>query len=1333
MSTINGTAGDDTLAGTSSGDVINGNGGDDVITAAGSSTVIHGNVGNDTITGGGSSNVLYGDSGSDVITGGGSSNSLYGDQGDDLLTAGGDSNTLSGGDGDDTLDSGGYDNTSLYGADGDDTYRLVWDDASTSDNYYAYIYDSSTSDDTLDLTGIVDDASQLSFSGSWSSLYIYVDNEDGDRIGSVTIANQFSSGAYRIETLIIGDETYDISSVTSAGALTSLIVYGATSGDDSIVGGEDQDTINGLGGDDTIYASTATYSRVYGDEGDDMLVATGSYQYIYGGSGDDTLTSGDGVSGYFYGGSGDDTYVVNWEDASSDSVHYAYIYDYNGTSSSGDDILDLSDVADSLDNIRFGGTYNDLYVYVYDDDENLIGRVTIDDHFYSYYDEKVETLVVGDDTVDLTDADNGVELNSIVVHGATNDADDITVTANSDIVYGMDGDDTLTAEGSGSYLYGQDGDDILIADTDTVYMYGGADDDTLRSGDNDNVYAYGGTDDDLYVVEWENAACDDTYSFEIGYNYGADGDDTLDLSAVADLEDVTFGGDFNSLYIYINDDDGNQIGTVSLPYQFYSYYADTIETVILGDITLDISGIISAGQLTSIVTYGASNGDDSIVGTTDSESIYGFDGDDTLISGGDSVILAGYCGDDLLEAGGSNNYLYGGNDDDTLDTGDNTGAGLYGYSDDDTYVISWENATSSNQYTAWINDYNGTSDSGDDTLDLSAVADSLDNVSFYGTSDLGIRIYDEDGNQIGTVTIDDQFYTYYDEQIETLILGDDTIDLTAYSSGNELNSAVIYGASDDDDAISSTAANESVYGLDGDDTISVTGNQSYAYGGDGDDVLQADSYDGGAYGGNGDDSISGSEYSAYLSGGTGDDTLHASGTYSSLHGSTGNDVLEVEGNYNYLYGGDGDDTYVISWANASSSNTHTTWIYDYDYTSDSGDDVLDLTNIASDLSNISFGQSYYGYDLYIYVNDDDGNRIGTVTIDDHFYYYYYDEKIETLRIGNQTFDLSSSSYSTIVAALADEVSNDADSRTGTTADDILYGYGGADTISGGSGADYLSGGKGDDVLSGNVGNDTLLGGNGADVLSGGGANDQLYGGNQSDLMQGEGGNDVLFGDVGNDTLDGGAGNDTASYINSAAGVTVDLASGGTSGQAKGDTYIDIEHVTGSRRSDSITGDDSDNRLKGMDGWDTLNGAGGDDVIEAGGGNDVVDGGEGDDFITGGSKNDDLSGGAGADTIDGGAGFDTISGGAGDDVLSGGAHADTFVFEDGSGDDTISDFSVEIDTLDLSDTYTDFTDLDGVESAATDTDEGLLIDLGNGDSVLIAGVEVSDLASMQIDL
>jgi Ca2+-binding RTX toxin-like protein len=222
------------------------------------------------------------------------------------------------------------------------------------------------------------------------------------------------------------------------------------------------------------------------------------------------------------------------------------------------------------------------------------------------------------------------------------------------------------------------------------------------------------------------------------------------------------------------------------------------------------------------------------------------------------------------------------------------------------------------------------------------------------------------------------------------------------------------------------------------------------------------------------------------------------------------------------------------------------------------------------------------------------------------------------------------------------------------------------------------------TLVGTAGDDTLVGAAGADTLSGLGGNDVLRGGD---------GDDVLDGGPGADQIDGGPGFDTASYASATAAVTASLVSGGSAGDAAGDTYLSIEALRGGAFNDTLTGDAGANTLWGGAGNDRLDGGAGADRMEGGAGNDTyyVDNigdrvielaGEGTDLVwasidftlpdhveegrvlgssgralTGNALANELVGGKGADVLHGLAGDDYLLGGSGDDQLFGGDGAD----------------------------------------------------------------------------
>ena len=232
----------------------------------------------------------------------------------------------------------------------------------------------------------------------------------------------------------------------------------------------------------------------------------------------------------------------------------------------------------------------------------------------------------------------------------------------------------------------------------------------------------------------------------------------------------------------------------------------------------------------------------------------------------------------------------------------------------------------------------------------------------------------------------------------------------------------------------------------------------------------------------------------------------------------------------------------------------------------------------------------------------------------------------------------------------------------------------AETVAGANGDQTVDGGLGDDSLSGGLGNDTVNGGFGEDSINGGQGFDELYGGSSNDTITGSAGFDDIYGDNGDDDLFGNSGND-----NLYGGFGDDNLTGGIGNdELYGDSGNDT--LTGQGGGDDLFGGDGDDNLNGNAFTDNLYGGDGDDILNGGQGFDLLIGDEGNDRLNGGSGFDDLYGGEGDDTLAGNSGNDTLDGGNGDDILRGGQGADTFVFTADSGNDTISDFSNNIDTI-----------------------------------------------------
>lgn len=222
-------------------------------------------------------------------------------------------------------------------------------------------------------------------------------------------------------------------------------------------------------------------------------------------------------------------------------------------------------------------------------------------------------------------------------------------------------------------------------------------------------------------------------------------------------------------------------------------------------------------------------------------------------------------------------------------------------------------------------------------------------------------------------------------------------------------------------------------------------------------------------------------------------------------------------------------------------------------------------------------------------------------------------------------------------------------------------------------------------------------GDGADRVTGNSLDNELFSGRGDDRILGLGGNDVLRGGEGNDSLYGSFGFDT------------------------------------------LEGGAGDDLLEGEQNADVLLGDAGNDTLVGGEGTDRLEGGADDDQLFGGDGADRLFGGDGNDLIRAGTNFgnsvDGVEGGAGNDLMFGDFNADTFVFADGHGQDTIGDFDAlsDIERIDLRgvSAITGLADLDlgsTTSGAATQVGANVLIDTGDGNSILLRGVDIADLGA-----
>lgn len=138
---------------------------------------------------------------------------------------------------------------------------------------------------------------------------------------------------------------------------------------------------------------------------------------------------------------------------------------------------------------------------------------------------------------------------------------------------------------------------------------------------------------------------------------------------------------------------------------------------------------------------------------------------------------------------------------------------------------------------------------------------------------------------------------------------------------------------------------------------------------------------------------------------------------------------------------------------------------------------------------------------------------------------------------------------------------------------------------------------------------------------------------------------------------------------------------------------------------------------------------------------IFDPGELGDLVTTGinlngtARNDVLKGGEDANVIVGGSGDDILMDGAGSDTLVGGAGADIFVLSDDGEVDTITDFQLGVDSIDMS-AYGLLHDVSDIQISSTADgaelrfgDETLIIITANGTSLSAEDFTTSDVINV----
>lgn len=681
-------------------------------------------------------------------------------------------------------------------------------------------------------------------------------------------------------------------------------------------------------------------------------------------------------------------------------------------------------------------------------------------------------------------------------------------------------------------------------------------------------------------------------------------------------------------------------------------------------------------------------GDDVIDAQADDDAVRAGAGNDQIHGGDGADKLFGEAGDDLIAGGDGNDRIYGGAGADTIYGGLGNDA-VVGEDGDDVILGNEGNDR-----------LHG--DDGNDSLFGGSGADRLDGDVGNDYIDGGAdddKLYGSEGDDtiVGGAGRD---FIYGDADNDNLN-GDEGNDYINGGTGNDIidggaNNDTLYGGAGID-TINGGTGNDTVYGGDDNDTINGGTGNDKLIGDAGDDIINGGEGSDKILGGIGIDTIDGGDGNDILIGNDGDDTIYGgAGTRDELYGGAGADTLHGEAGFNKFFGGNGNDTmYGDSDVDVIRGDNGDDTGYGYD-----GDDILvggagNDTMYGGNNNDILRGNDDND-DLYGDAGDDELNGgAGNDTIDGGA-----DTDIAvytSATTGGVTVDLSIQGVAqdTINAGLDTLV--DIENLRGSLFADTLTGDTGVNEIYGQDGDDVIVGDDGADRLDGDVGNDIIFGGNGMSVqttplLSYGGGQDaggtvtQFTGGVTLDgnlwkkilVNYTVTANTVIEFDF-RSTLEAeisGIGFDNDDGIDSNA--TFKVYGDQNWGRTNFDNYdgsgewthytIEVgSFYTGTFSHLFLVNDDDGGGTDGNSTFaniviyesdvvsdnDTINGGDNDDQLFGGSGDDIINGDDGNDILSGNEGNDTLNGGAGNDILRGGAGVDILNGGAGaDEIYSG---------------------------------------------------------------------------------
>ncbi|PCH75081.1 MAG: hypothetical protein COC12_01965, partial [Rhodobacteraceae bacterium] len=1111
--------------------------------------------------------LMSGSEANDVLVGGSSQGVMFGGGGNDALLSGAGNDFISGGAGSD-----------VYVFDADFGKDIIFGETTGNSKIVFTAY--AQSDLTFSLDGIdliigkgINTVRVLGYfaKNDTVGLNFIFETTDGTFTKDFTGLGATAAGARPVGRVFLGDDTSEI--VTDGTGKAD--VFRGFGGDDAYYFSGGGDLFDGGAGTDSVSFYSAGKSLKLDLEGFTALVT---------GEKEDLLVSIENV----YGTELADVMLGN----QFDNLLSGYRGDDTISGRAGNDLLIGLRGNDTID----GGADND----------QLFGGIGKD-------------TLIGGSGDDFLSGDNG---NDILQGGAGRDL--LSGGLGNDALDGGADDDVLVYSGGLDTFEGGTGSDsadfsnaiaavtVDLRDTGAVNM-------ALPEGGSQKIAQLSGIENVLGSI------FDDKLIGTAGVNQleGATGDDVLIGGAGADILSGGAGLDFV--------DYGSETGTLGVTVDLQRFGREfAVDTFGDRDILSGIEGAIGTDM--NDVLYGGDDGQILFGGGGD-DKIFGKSGNDLLYGGAGDDDLRGGINDDILTGGAGDDWVFGDKGDDLIIGGEGGGTDFYyGGTDDDRKDwdgLSYATTTQGIVVDMLQHNVTGVEVGNDKYRDIEYIIGGLGDDTINGSSNTDHYLYvggfDTYKAAGGRDMVSFELVDFAVRVDVSRTDGAQTADGTTMPTGTGLRTLMslesvnrVIGSDYDDHLIGSTLDNR-FFGGKGNDLLdggatATPGYDDQLFGGDGNDTLVGaigvdasfesnNVYDGGA----GTDVIDFSDHATgvtfNMKTGDGNDTVTQ---VEILRGSAFNDVLTGDDGSNILIGGKGSDS---------------VW-------------------------------GLLGDDLFVYVDGFEAIYGGgdSDTLDFSGYGFGVDVNLASSGATAMTGRASSWTLGTpeviVIAPLLD-----IENAIGSANDDRLRGNELANLLSGGAGNDRLQGLGGDDIftytsgfdiwagddgidtanfsklgtgvlvdMSGAAGyaknlgatsseivnmfnmedivgtlyDDRLIGGDGANKIEGLTGDDTLFGGKGADTLSGSDGDDILDGGAGADKLLGGLGADTASYGTATRGVTANLETGlGTGGEANGDTFDGIEHLSGSGFGDTLTGDAQSNTLTGLGGKDTLNGGAGD--------------------------------------------------------------------------------------------------------------------------------------------